>query len=27
MPDSKPRNISNEYLRVEDFQLRVEDFN
>jgi len=26
-PDSKPRNISNEYLRVEDFQLRVEDFN
>jgi len=26
MPDSKPRNISNEYLRVEDFQLRVEDF-
>ena len=27
MPDSKPRNISNEYLRVEHFQLRVEDFN
>ena len=27
MPDSKPRNISNEYLRVEDFQLRVKDFN
>jgi len=27
MPDSKPRNISNEYLRVENFQLRVEDFN
>jgi tRNA(Ile2)-agmatinylcytidine synthase len=27
MPDSKPRNISNEYLRVEDFQLRAEDFN
>ncbi len=27
MPDSKPRNISNEYLRVEDFRLRVEDFN
>jgi len=27
MPDSKPRNISNEYLRVEDFQLRVVDFN
>jgi tRNA(Ile2)-agmatinylcytidine synthase len=27
MPDSKPRNISDEYLRVEDFQLRVEDFN
>jgi len=26
-PDSKPRNISNEYLRVENFQLRVEDFN
>ncbi len=26
-PDSKPRNISNEYLRVEDFQLRVVDFN
>ena len=26
-PDSKPRDISNEYLRVEDFQLRVEDFN
>ena len=27
MPDSTPRNVSNEYLRVEDFQLRVEDFN
>src|SRR3989449_3011600 len=25
--DSRPRNISNEDLRVEDFQLRVEDFN
>jgi hypothetical protein len=26
-PDSRPRMISNPSLRVEDFQLRVEDYN
>src|SRR5216683_1973730 len=27
MPDSRPRNISNGYLRIEDFPLRPEDYN
>ncbi len=27
MPDSRPRNISNRYLRIEDFPLRPEDYN